>query len=98
MEDMLLNVHLLDIVNIKKNNVEVVVMNDLVCILDMHDTVGRKYMTIDLLDIVNVNIKHVEVVVMNEMAVILDMQDIVGMKDEVDLLEVVDMVNISQAQ
>ena len=98
MEDMLLNVHLLDIVNINKNNVEVVVMNDLVCILDMHDTVGRKYMTIDLLDIVNINMNNVEVVVMNEMVVILNMQGIVIMKDVVDILEVVDMVNIYQAQ
>ena len=98
MEDMLLNVDLLDIVNINKNNVEVVVMNDLVCILDMHETVGRRYMTFDLLDIVNVNIKHVEVVVMNEMAVILHMQDIVGMEDVFDILEVVDIVNMFQVQ
>ena len=98
MEDMLLNVHLLDIVNIKKNNVEVVVMNDLVCILDMHETVGRRYMTFDLLDIVSINMNNVEVVVMHEMAVILDKQDIVDMKDVMDILEVVVMVNIYQAQ
>ena len=75
-----------------------VVKNEMVFILDMHDTVGRKYVTIGLLDIVNINMNNVVVVVMNDMAVILDMQDIVGMKDVVDLLEVVDMVNISQAQ
>ena len=87
MEDMLLNVHLLDIVNIKKNNVEVVVMNDLVCILDMHETVGRRYMTFDLLDIVNINMNNVEMVVMHEMAVILDKQDIVDMKDVMDIVK-----------
>ena len=98
MEDTILNVDLLDIVNINKNYVEVVVMNDLVCILDMRETVGRRYLTFDLLDIVNINMNNVEVVVMHEMAVILDKQDIVDMKDVMDILEVVVMVNIYQAQ
>ena len=40
----------------------------MVFILDMHDTVGRKYVTMDLLDIVNINMNNVEVVVMNDMA------------------------------
>ena len=66
----------------------------MVFILDMHDTVGRKYETIVLLDIVNINMNNVEEVVVNEMAVILHMQDIVGMEDVFDILEVVDMVNM----
>ena len=75
-----------------------VVKNEMVFILDMHDTVGRKYVTIGLLDIVNINMNNVVVVVMNDMAVILDMQDIVCMKDMVDILKVVYRVNIYQAQ
>ena len=75
-----------------------VVKNEMVFILDMHDTVGRKYETIVLIDIVNINMNNVEVVVLNKMAVILYMQDIVGMEDMVDILEVVDMVNIFQVQ
>ena len=70
----------------------------MVFILDMHDTVGRKYETIVLLDIVNINMNNVEEVVVNEMAVILHMQDIVGMEDVFDILEVVDMVNMFQVQ
>ena len=75
-----------------------VVKNEMVFILDMHDTVGRKYETIVLLDIVNINMNNVEEVVVNEMAVILHMQDIVGMEDVFDILEVVDMVNLFQVQ
>ena len=75
-----------------------VVKNEMVFILDMHDTVGRKYETIVLLDIVNINMNNVEEVVVNEMAVILHMQDIVGMEDVFDILEVVDMVNMFQVQ
>ena len=75
-----------------------VVNKEMVFILDMHDTVGRKYETIVLLDIVNINMNNVEEVVVNEMAVILHMQDIVGMEDVFDILEVVDMVNLFQVQ
>ena len=75
-----------------------VVKNEMVFILDMHDTVGMKYETIVLIDIVNINMNNVEVVVLNEMAVILYMQDIVGMKDMVDILKVVDMVNTFKAK
>ena len=75
-----------------------VVKNEMVFILDMHDTVGRKYETIVLLDIVNINMNNVEEVVVNEMAVILHMQDIVGMEDVFDILEVVDIVNMFQVQ
>ena len=75
-----------------------VVNKEMVFILDMHDTVGRKYETIVLLNIVNINMNNVEEVVVNEMAVILHMQDIVGMEDVFDILEVVDMVNMFQVQ
>ena len=68
----------------------------MVFILDMHDTVGRKYETIVLIDIVNINMNNVEVLVLNEMAVI--MQDIVGMDGMIDIMEVVDMVNMFQVQ